>query len=229
MTTDVSPFGVEIEPVEGFEPEDVPKHDVTPKRVPQCSATAKRSGQRCMRPVVPGASVCKFHGGNAPAVQKAARRRVLEASAAKDVALFGGRRELHPAQALLELVQSKAAEVAYWEGRVAEIDDHDALVWDEAEAERTESTQFGSVTRTIERAGAAVELQLLHDAQDALARYAAASLRAGVDAAMVELAKAQATQIVAVLQSALSDPRIAAAPDVARAVILDAVKVVSSG
>jgi hypothetical protein len=44
----------------------------------QCVATSKRTGVRCARARVPGATVCSMHGGAAPQVQDAAARRVQE-------------------------------------------------------------------------------------------------------------------------------------------------------
>lgn len=43
----------------------------------QCSATS-RHGQQCKHPAIPGATVCPYHGGSAPQVREAARRRLLE-------------------------------------------------------------------------------------------------------------------------------------------------------
>lgn len=44
---------------------------------PTCTATA-RSGNRCGRMPVPGATVCDKHGGKAPQVQRKARLRLAE-------------------------------------------------------------------------------------------------------------------------------------------------------
>lgn len=46
--------------------------------VVECHAKSKTSGNKCRQPVVPGASVCVYHGGRAPQVQEAPRRRLLE-------------------------------------------------------------------------------------------------------------------------------------------------------
>ncbi len=40
-----------------------------------CRAT-NRQGQPCGRHAIPGGTVCKFHGGGAPQVREAARRRI---------------------------------------------------------------------------------------------------------------------------------------------------------
>lgn len=44
-----------------------------------CHATAKSTGKRCGKAPIPGAKVCRFHGGAAPQVKAASARRVLEA------------------------------------------------------------------------------------------------------------------------------------------------------
>lgn len=43
----------------------------------QCAAHS-RSGARCGQPAVPGATVCRYHGGTAPQVRRAAQLRLLE-------------------------------------------------------------------------------------------------------------------------------------------------------
>jgi hypothetical protein len=48
--------------------------DVSGRR--QCTAKSKQSGQRCKRTPIPGASVCKFHGGGAPQVEAKAKERL---------------------------------------------------------------------------------------------------------------------------------------------------------
>jgi hypothetical protein len=42
----------------------------------QCTANSKQTKQRCKRPPIPGGTVCRFHGGGAPQVQKAAKERI---------------------------------------------------------------------------------------------------------------------------------------------------------
>jgi hypothetical protein len=44
----------------------------------RCSATSKRTGQRCGLARIPGTTVCAKHGGAAPQVRAAAARRVAE-------------------------------------------------------------------------------------------------------------------------------------------------------
>jgi hypothetical protein len=55
-----------------------PIHEATPSKH-RCRATT-RNGNRCGNPPVTGAVVCRMHGGAAPQVRDAARRRLLEAA-----------------------------------------------------------------------------------------------------------------------------------------------------
>ena len=51
------------------------------KDAPRAQCTAhKKNGERCKRPPILGGSVCPTHGGSAPQVREAARRRLLAAS-----------------------------------------------------------------------------------------------------------------------------------------------------
>lgn len=61
----------------------------TPPAIPQvdengrlrCTATGKKTGQRCKRPPIVGGTVCSMHGGSAPQVKAAAVRRQVDAAA----------------------------------------------------------------------------------------------------------------------------------------------------
>lgn len=53
--------------------------DVIPKA--QCAAVVHRTGKRCVRAAMVGATVCYIHGGNAPQVRAAAEKRVTLAEA----------------------------------------------------------------------------------------------------------------------------------------------------
>jgi len=45
----------------------------------QCTAKSSRTGQRCRKAAIRGGTVCLTHGGSAPQVREAARRRLQEA------------------------------------------------------------------------------------------------------------------------------------------------------
>lgn len=46
----------------------------------RCTAKAKQTGKRCKRAAILGGTVCKIHGGGAPAVKNAAKQRLLDAA-----------------------------------------------------------------------------------------------------------------------------------------------------
>lgn len=185
----------------------------------QCVGTSRRTGEQCGAFAIPGGTVCQWHGGRAPQVKAAAARRLAIAEAREQAARWGGRVDIDPAQALLELVSAKAAEVAYWERRIDELNEDD-LTWGVTKIEdgidRDQTTHIE--TREARKD---LALDLLHVAQRDLANFAAAALRAGVDQALVKVAQSQAVQIVEILRAALNDDRvtITGEPEV---VILDA-------
>ena len=162
----------------------------------QCTATSKQTGERCKRPASKGATVCRHHGGNTPQVRAAAERRHAQQVAIEQVALWGGRRDIHPAEALLELVQTKAAEVAYWRLRVAEINEDD-LTWGV-----TLVKTGGDDRGETKEAKPHIALTLLHKAEADLAVYAAASLKAGVDEARVRIAEQHAQWAIGLVRRA---------------------------
>ncbi len=193
----------------------------------RCKAR-NRAGQPCGRAPILGAEVCYTHGGATPQVKAAAARRQAEKLAARDAAkavqLFGGRRDISPAEALLELVQTKAAEVWYWRARVAEVDE-DALTWGV-----TKVKSGGDDHGTTEEAKASVLYLQMRQAEQDLASYSAAALRAGVEQAMVNIAQQQAKQIITVLRIAVADPRlgVTADSDIRDTVIADALREVTA-
>lgn len=146
----------------------------------------------------PGIGKCKLHGGS---TRNHAKFAEVE-TARRDVALWGGRKDVHPATALLELVQWKAAEVEYWRFRVAEIAEED-LTWG-----TTKVKEGGDDYGTTSEAKPHIAHTMLRQAEQDLAAYSAASLKAGVDERLVQVAQSQAVQLLAVIRAVVSDPRL---------------------
>lgn len=142
----------------------------------RCTATNRR-GEPCKRFPMTGATVCAMHGGKAPQTLRKARQRIAEQEAARRVAEWGGRLDLTPPEALLELVQTKASEVAFWNHKVTQDDD------------------------------APTALAYLHKVQDQLANYSAAAVRVGVDEALVRVATLQAAAVVDLARRAIASAR----------------------
>ena len=176
---------------------------------PQSRATCgakTRDGDPCRNPPMSGATRCRMHGGATPRGRAAAERRLAEAEAVRHVTAFGARTDITAPEALLELVQSKAAEVAYWDGRVAELSDDARAGLLVAKTEQGLGPQ-GPVDTETRQAGPHVFVVMLHKAQDQLAAYSAAAIRAGVDRAMVEAVTLQAAWLLPLLYEAITAAR----------------------
>lgn len=165
-------------------------------------AAGKQPGAPCRKPPIRGLDVCATHGGNSTRARAAGQRRQAEDQARRDVALFGGRRDVDPAQALLELVQWTAGEVDYWRARVREVadTDEDALTWGV-----TKTKTGGDDHGTTSEAKPNVAYVMLVDASNRLAQYAAAALKAGVEQRRVELAEREGALLAGVIRAILTD------------------------
>lgn len=165
----------------------------------RCKATA-RSGDPCRRSAMKGGTVCASHGGKSPQAKAAAARRLAEQEAAKAVRLFAAPVDIDPAAALVELVQWTAGEVAYWRTQVQQLADEtpEKLTWGVVR-EKVGGEDYGT---TLE-AKPNVAYLMLTDAQDRLAKYAAAALRAGVEERRVKLAEDQGALVAQVIRSIL--------------------------
>lgn len=143
----------------------------------------------------PGIGKCKLHGGATESHQTAA----AVTQAKRDVVLFGGRRDIHPADALLELVQWTAGEVDYWRQRVRLLEERD-LTWGITK-QKTGGEDYG----VTEEAKPNVAYQMLVDASNRLERYSASALKAGVDERRVKIAEQQGTLLQGVLVAVLGE------------------------
>jgi hypothetical protein len=90
----------------------------------KCTAKSKQTGKRCGQYPVPGAKVCRFHGGKAPQVKQAAEIRAAKqqahAAAERMVALAGV--DADPIEHLLESLHRAAQLVQVWGSMVAALD-----------------------------------------------------------------------------------------------------------
>ena len=167
-----------------------------------------------------GQKRCRMHGGATPIALEKAKARLAEAAALAEVEAFGGRRDVTPAEALLELVQSKAAEVAYWQRLVRGLGEGGRAGMLEAKSEFGFGPQ-GPVDTTTKQASAHIYLTLLHKAQDQLAAYSAAAIKAGATQAMIEAVTMQAAWLLPLLYTVIEQARAtqAAADVIVRGVI----------
>ena len=158
----------------------------------------------------PGIGRCRLHGGNTQSHQAAA----LTTQARRDVTLFGARIDIHPADALLELVQWTAGEVDYWRQRVRVLKEQE-LTWGV-----TRVKEGGDDRGTTEEAKPNVAYVMLVDASNRLEKYSTAALKAGVDERRVRLAEQQGMLVQGVLVAVLGELGHDVSPGSAAALVI---------
>lgn len=158
-----------------------------------------KPGDPCRKDPIKGSTTCKVHGSGATQVRAKAKQRVAEQQARHDVELFAGRRDIHPADALLELVQWTAGEADYWRARVRQIETDD-LTWGV-----TKVKDGGDDRGTTSEAKPHIAYVMLREASDRLEKYATAALKAGVEERRVRLAEQQGALVADVIRAILTD------------------------
>lgn len=89
----------------------------------RCTATSKRTRERCRSRAVPGSNVCKIHGGGSPQARWAAARRLEEQRIQSEVGRLLEELELdrrHPEEAILDAVARMDAVMRVLGARAAE-------------------------------------------------------------------------------------------------------------
>lgn len=166
----------------------------------RCTATSKRSGERCKRPPVVGGSVCSMHGGAAPQVRKAAERRNALGALVAEVDVERERR-LKLGQALP--VDETEAMIAMVHEAAANVDTYRSLV-QRLDAEGSgDGALVGLLGGTKEREAARhIWVSLYDEERDRLMRYTKMCREAGVAARRVALAEAQHDVMAGLLRGA---------------------------
>lgn len=168
-----------------------------------CGATAKTTGKPCTRPVVKGANRCRFHGGAAPQVKAAAKRRLQLVAAQEAVATLGLPREVDPRDALLEEVYRTAGAVD-WLARQVQALTPDAVVWGKTEqVDKTAGEWPG--TDTTHAAAVNVWVELWQRERKHLVDVAKAAISAGIEERRVRLAEQQGALLAGVIKAILGD------------------------
>ena len=177
---------------------------------PICGAR-KKNGKPCGASPVRGATRCVNHGGATPVAKRAAKNRVTQAKASAALRNLGYDPEasdVDPSEALLRLVSDKAREVAWWRGRVDQLQDgpgdQDEITWGRTKHEEGVGP-LGPVDKDDWAAELNVNIRALHTAEDQLARYASLALKAGVEQQQVEVRKQEALLLVGVIHSVLNN------------------------
>ena len=199
----------------------------------RCTAKSKRSGERCKRSAILGGNVCTSHGGRTPVVKAAAERRLAMRKAVGGLRALGydpDAGNLDPAEQLLRLVSDKAREVAWLRHMVDQVaaggdqDDHlrNPLVWG-VTSHQTGVGPMGPVDVESKGADLNVWVKWLHAAEDALARYATAALKAGVQQRQLEIQEALALQFVGAIHTIIGALQLTAAQQQTAATIIPTV------
>lgn len=182
----------------------------------------------CGNRPVPGATVCRFHGGNAPTTR---RRAIVRA----ELASWGLTDQTEdPGEVLLRLVTQSARRAAFYADLLeqqyaaqASADDPDGTTVLPRGVAALIGNKMGmggkdGIEYVVEEAiRGLVQLEALE--RDRCARFAKTALDAGIAERQVRLAEQQGALIVAVLRAVLADPALGltaeqrkAVPDVAR-------------
>lgn len=177
----------------------------------KCQATSKKRGDQCKNYPVRGLRVCLRHGGGSKKARAAATRNLEQEKLTRVARRLGTpHTDLDPAQALLDLVASKAGEVE-WLRHQVELLESDGELWWGKTKESEEDNPMGGKSETVQEARQHIVYTLFHKAQDQLARYAGETLKAGVDERQVRLAERTGEQFEAVITALL--PAIGATPE----------------
>ena len=182
---------------------------------PLCGAK-KRDGQPCGASPKRGATRCARHGGKSPRAEAAAQKRVTDEKAARTLRSLGydpTAENIDPSEALLRLVSDKAREVAWLRHMVDTVqateDNATPLVWGKV-AHEDGVGPMGPINKDDYKADLNVWVRWLHQAEDQLARYATAALRAGVEQRQVEIREAEALVFVGAIHQILGNLQLTA-------------------
>lgn len=160
----------------------------------RCVAKAKSSGRRCARWAVPGSTVCRTHGGAAPQVIAAAKRRLLAVEAGAELARLGVAIETTPVEALEAMLYEAAGNVAVLRMMVAELGQHH-LYGDLYH-------QSGSPTG---EAKPHVLVVMYNEERDRLAKLAEACAKLGLDERKVRIAETEVGRLFDHVTGAIAD------------------------
>lgn len=152
----------------------------------RCHATA-RSGAPCRQPAVAGATVCRFHGGSAPQVRRAAARRLAEQEAAATLAEVDVAPIANPLEALAEVAEETRAFMRFAASHVAGLAD------DLTDRNDAGTEHIRAIVALYERA------------TDRCARLLADWVRLGFDERMVTMHERQAELVDRFVTAVLDD------------------------
>lgn len=172
----------------------------------------KKNGTPCGASPAKGATRCRRHGGATPQAKNKAHERNVRAKAEVHLRSLGYQPDaenVDPAEALLRLVSDKHREVAWLRLQVDAIQAGDnpggttPLVWGVSGHEFGAGPD-GPIDKTTETTDLNIYVKWLHTAEDQLARYATAALKAGVEQRQLDIREAEALVLVGAINQILA-------------------------
>ena len=126
----------------------------------RCTARSRRSGERCGRAATPGTNVCASHGSKAPAVRRAAARRVAQAAAEQAVQrTVADRGPLSLSDVYAELLSTAGTVVAWRDLLTARLDELDGrLTYTDGGGTERVKADVQLFTRALDQATRTLEL-----------------------------------------------------------------------
>lgn len=189
-----------------------------PRKDWMCGAR-NRDGSLCRQSKMRSTQRCYRHGGKAPQVQKAARRRERLAKVTQAVNTYGLPLDIDPERALLQEVQRTAGHVAWLAEKVQSLDE-DALIWGRTAV--TTEVEAGPEGRRVSRtereeAQANIWVDLYMRERKHLADVTRIAIGSGIEQRKIEIAQQHIDLFTLVIGQTLaslghdpSDPRIRA-------------------
>lgn len=190
----------------------------------QCTATAKGTGQRCRRAAVPGGTVCRLHGGNAPRSQAAALRLERPAAQAEWERAYGslaadGDRQVNPAVVVLAEIRWTSAHVEWLRAKVQALAPED-LVWGvtKSTVKRAPTGPDGRPmgepqAEMTKEARPNLWLTLYAQERDRLVHQAATAAKIGIEERLVQLQQEHGTLLADVMRRVIGDPELGLSGD----------------
>jgi hypothetical protein len=178
--------------------------------VRQCAghiSSGPRAGHRCHHSANQGMTVCGSHGGRAPQVKAAAKRRVTEEQIEAAAAKWAPHVKVSAADALTAELARTNGLVLWLEAKCAELDDP---VWG-TESRTLRTNPGGGADRTqpqvevTQSARVHVYVAWLERERDRLHRIAADMERLGLEHRVVRVTEAQGLQLARVVRGILDD------------------------
>lgn len=144
-----------------------------------CKATAKSTGKQCTRPVVPGTTVCRVHGGAAAQVRDAGAVRVLETRIGGELK----RRNITPVKSPLAALQEIAGlSIAWMDACQDELAKLNRLDYEDGKLAQDAKPVVALFERSMDRAAGVLAKMVQLGIEDRVARSVELESQANIEA-----------------------------------------------